>query len=390
MSIDAPAGLSPELYERRVRAVHHLLEEEELDVLVLAASDYRGHKGALRWLADYNLSHRYGYAVVNPAQKPEIILPENLAMGRRGSVDVRTRYVRRVGDGIVAAVAAGGEPRRIGVVGLRDVMKVEDYLALSGAFPQAEIIDATTAFERKRAVKEPEELEGVREATVIAEECFARLLEVVRPGITERAVGAEMYARAALLGGEDFLFLTMYGIEGPDGRCSGSFGVPGDRTLERGDLFVFSFELVGRLGYWMEFARMVVLDEPTELHERLAAAVRSGMNAAAAAMVPGARADEVQRQLLAAVESEGARTTYWSGHGLGLDVIEEPWIGLDVVEDRDRPSDWELAANMVLSLHPYVTDPGERAIGYMANSYIVGEEGAEPVSTAPLDLYQVT
>lgn len=380
------AAASARERHRRADALQRLLVEEGLDVLVLAGADYRGHKGVLRWVADYNLAHRYGFAVVPPGGEPELLLPENLGMGRRGSWDVPTRYVRRTGAGLVERLRELGAPARIGVVGLGQVMKVEDYLALRAGFPQAEIVDVGDAFEHLRARKTPEELEGVRESTRIAEACFERLLEVTRPGVTERAVGAAMYERCFALGGEDPLFLCMYGVE-EGGRVRGQFGIPADRVLEQGSQFIFSFELVGRLGYWMEFSRMVVLGEPTEVHVRMNAAVRAGLEAAAAAMVTGAAPADVQTALLAAVEGHGATSTYWSGHGLGQDVIEEPWVGLEVVQERDAVGAWSIQPDMAIAIHPYVADVDGRGMGYMADTFLTGDGPAQPVSQVSLDLH---
>ncbi|MGH2887494.1 MAG: hypothetical protein ACRDPA_33150, partial [Solirubrobacteraceae bacterium] len=81
---------------RRAAALQELIAAEDLDVLVLAGNDYRGHKGTLRWVADFNLAHRYGYAVVGRARAPELVLPVNLAMNPRGAWDVPVRYERRV------------------------------------------------------------------------------------------------------------------------------------------------------------------------------------------------------------------------------------------------------------------------------------------------------
>jgi hypothetical protein len=44
---------------------------------------------------------------------------------------------------------------------------------------------------------------------------------------------------------------------------------------------------------------------------------------------------------------------------------------------------------MVLSLHPFVIDDEDRGIGYMADTFIVGETGATPISSLPRDLYVV-
>jgi len=375
--------------ERRAEALQQIVRDLELDVLLLAGADYRGHKGALRWAADYNLAHRYGFVVVPPGAGPELLLPQNLAMGRRGTWDVPARYARDLRTGLPERLRELGPLRRIGIVGLAQVMKVEDYLALTAAFPEAELVDAQDAFERARARKSEEEHEGLRESARITDACFERLLEVVRPGITEREIGAAVYERCYARGGEDPLFLSMHAVPAGGGKVVGSFGPPADRVLGQGDQHVFSFELIGPLGYWVELSRMVVVGEPDELQLRLNAAVAAGLEAGRAQMRPGKRPDEVQRAIIDAVESHGARSTYWSGHGLGQDVIEEPWLGLEVVQDRDVGSGWTLEAGMAFSNHPYVVDLEERGIGYMADTYIVREDGGEVLSGKPLDLYVV-
>jgi Xaa-Pro aminopeptidase len=266
---------------------------------------------------------------------------------------------------------------------------VEDYLALRAAFPQAELVDAQQAFERVRSRKSPEEQEGLRESARIADACFERLLELVRPGVSERELGAAMYERGYALGGEDPLFLSMYPESPGDGTVAGKFAPPGDRILRSGDQHIFSFELIGPRGYWVELARMIVLDEPDELQVRMNAAVSAGLVAGRSLMRPGKRPDEVQRAILDAVAARRAWSTYWSGHGLGQDVIEEPWLGLEIVQDRDLASTWTLEEGMALSSHPYVADLDERAIGYMADSYLVREGGGEVLSRHPLDLYVV-
>jgi Xaa-Pro aminopeptidase len=374
---------------RRVEALQAIIRDLDLDVLLLAGADYRGHKGSLRWSADYNLAHRHGYVVVPPDGEPELLLPQNLGMGKKGGWDVPTRFARDLRAGISQRLRELGELRRIGVVGLAQVMKVEDYLALVTAFPGAELVDAQDAFERARARKSPEEHEGLRESAAITDACFDRLLEVIGQGISEREIGAAMAERCCALGGEDPLFLSMHAVPAGDGKVTGTFGPPGERVLTRGDQHIFSFELVGPLGYWVELARMVVIGEPDGLQLQLTEAVKAGLEAGRAEMRPGKRPDEVQRAILDAIEAHGARSTYWSGHGLGQDVIEEPWLGLEVVQDRDVASEWTLEEGMALSNHPYVVDLEERAIGYMADSHIVREDGGEVLSRHPLDLYVV-
>jgi len=384
-----PPRLSSAERYRRAEALQGILRELELDVLLLAGNDYRGHKGALRWACDYNLLHRYGYVVVPPGDEPELLLPLNLAAGRAGGWNAKVRYARDTSSGIPERLRQLGPMRRIGVVGLAEVMKVADYLALRAAFPEAELVDAQQAFERVRSRKSPEEQEGLRESAAISDACFERLLELVRPGVTERELGAAMYERCYALGGEDPLYLSMYPESPGDGTVAGKFAPPADRVLRPGDVHIFSFEQIGPMGYWVELARMIVLGEPDELQVRMNAAVAAGMEAGRALMRPGNRPDQVQRAILDAVARYRTWSSYWSGHGLGQDVIEEPWLGLEIVQDRDVASAWTLEEGMALSNHPYCVDLEERAIAYMADSYFVRDGGGEILSRHPLDLYVV-
>lgn len=387
--VEGGLRLSPREQARRHELLQGLLDEQGLDGLVICANDYRGHKGTLRWATDYNLAHRHGFAFVAPDREPELILPQNMAMNFAAQGwSTPVRYARRAAQGVANAIAELPRRDRIGIVGLGEIMRVADFELLTRAHPHTQFTDSSAAFEVLRAHKSAEELAGVRESTYIAERCFERLLELVRPGITEREIAAEMYRTMYLLGGEDPLFLSMSAVPRPDGTMPPAWNAPRDRVLHVGDQFVFSFELIGPMGYWMEFARAVVLGTPNALQRRLNAACADGMRAAAARMRPGATPESVQRGMLDAVERHGGRSTYWSGHGLGQDVLEEPWIGHEVV-DTEPTAGWELAENMVLAMHPTVTDPHEGGIAYMANSYIVTPAGGEPVSQVPLDIHVV-
>ena len=249
-------------------------------------------------------------------------------------------FARDLRIGLPEALRALGPMRRIGVVGLAQVMKVEDYLALRDAFPSAEIVDASDAFERLRAHKAPEEIEGVRESVAIADACFDRLLEIARIGITEREIGAAMYERCYALGGEDPLFLSMYPESTGTAAREGRFGPPVDRVLERGEQLVFSFELVGPHGLLdgvRAHGRVRRADRAAAAHER-----RRDRGARRPAPGRCGRASgrtRSRRAITSAVAAHGADCSYWSGHGIGQDVIEEPWLGLEIVQDRDRPLD---------------------------------------------------
>ncbi|MFJ9392987.1 M24 family metallopeptidase [Nocardioides sp. NPDC101246] len=377
--------------DRRWAALGQVMADHDLDALVFAANDYRGHKGALRYVSDYNLCHKYGNAVMIRDREPVLVLSGSLVSARKppsGWVS-DYRFPQTTAGGLVDVLKEADRLTKVGVVGLGQVLKVNEYLALTEAFPQCEFVDFTKEFESVRAVKSRYELEGAEESAFILDQCFDRLLEVVRPGITEREIAAEMHRVGHLLGGEDPIFLSMHTDETNE-HSQSTFDSPRDRVLAPHDVHTFSFEMIGPRGYWTEFSRMVTFASPDEVSSRMAAAVRAGIDGGAAAMSAGSLPGDIQRKVLDGVESHGASTSYWSGHSLGLDVIEDPMIGLDVVEDPNQSAASTIEESMVITLHPMVQDQEGRGSGYMSDTFIVEAGGSRKLSAHPTGLHLVS
>lgn len=376
--------------DRRWDLLNDSMRKTGVDALVFAANDYRGHKGSLRYVADYNLFHRSGNAVMFPGEAPIVILSGNLSGARRPkSAWVSDyRFPGTISQGLVDAFKGRAGMKRVGIVGLGQVMKIDEYLALTSAYPDTEFFDYSAEFERLRSVKSPAEIFGAEESAFILDQCFSRLLEIARPGITEREIGAEMHKVGHQLGGEDPLFLTMYS-ELNHGNVSASFAPARDRELAPHDIFTFSFEIVGPKGYWTELSRMVTFAPPRSDDARMAHATASGIAAGARLLKPGAAPTDVQRAVLTAIEKDRATSSYWSGHALGLDVLEQPWIGLDIVEDGSQSEEAPLQAGQVVTLHPMVLDQSAKVSGYMADTFIVEESGSRKLSEHATGLYRV-
>ncbi|MCK6210768.1 M24 family metallopeptidase [Georgenia sp. EYE_87] len=382
------------LAERDLRwaRLHAAMESEGYDALLFAAADYRGHKGSLRYISNYNLCHRYGYAVMFAGEEPIVVLPQNLEADRRPASrwvsDYRFPY--NLGSGLAEILSSKGTHLKVGIVGLGQVMKVEDYLAVTTALPTSTFEDASALFDRVRAIKSPAELRAAGEGAYILDACFDRLLEVARPGMTEQQVAAEMFHVGSRLGGQDPLFLTMYAEQwGETARAT--FGQPEDRVLGVNDVFTFSYEIVGPSGYWVELSRMVTFAPPSDAVGHIGNAVALGMEAARAALTPGTPLGDVQREVISAVEAQGARSEYWSGHGLGMDVLEEPWVGLDVVQDSGKAGAVTTTeSGMVLTIHPTLWDETTRAMGYMANTFVIDDGGAKALSRHPVTIHTIS
>ncbi len=378
--------------DRRWNLLDDLCRAHHFDALVVAGNDYRGHKGGVRWVSDYNMHHRSAHAVKIPGRPATVVVSGNLAGARARQADWTDDYLfpGSIGEGLVEAIGKAGTVERIGVTGLGQIIKVDEYLALQQAFPGAELVDATHAFDEVRQTKSAEEIAGLEESAYILDQCFSRLLEIARPGITEREIGAEMYRVGHLLGGEDPLFLTMYHDTLRDGTQYSSFAPPRGRVLGTHDVHTFSFEITGPMGYWTELSRMVAFAKPSADQRRIAAAVIAGIGAAEQALNPGTSPADVQRAIIAAVESHGAKSAYWSGHSIGIDVLEYPWVGLDVVEDDTNSGDELIGEGNTIAIHPMLIDEEHGVSGYMSDTFVVEAAGARKLSEHQTAFYRIS
>ena len=379
--------------DRRWRAISDAMGREGLDALVVVGSAYNGgggQKGALRYVADHKLGGFHAYAVLAPGREPTVILSAGLESSWLSDWVSDYRFARSMGGCLVDVLKELGSRERVGVVGLSQVMRVDEYRFLTESLEGTEFVEATPVLDSVRSVKSAEEVRGLEEAAYITDRCLKRLVEIVRPGMTRRLIAAEMYKTYAELGGEDPIFLCMDGYA-RDGEARVSWSRQDDVVLSPSDLFTFSFELIGPSGYWVELARMIVFAPPSEDKVAIHAAIVSAMEAAKAALRPGAAAEDVQRAIVGVAESSGTRLAWWSGHGIGQDVMEAPAVGREVMQDvgAARSGGLAIAESMVFAIHPLLVPVRDGVAGYMADTYVVGADDVRQLSKYPPDLLEV-
>lgn len=354
-----------------------LIEKEGLQAMVVAAYDYRGHKGMLRYVSDYDLPHRYGYAVVSSEGRVVLVLGEGLRWAGAHHTADEAVYADQLGPALAKTLRTFGvDSGRVGVAGLRTIMPTGDFLDLRDDLPAAEFIDVTPAFQTMRARKDADDLNGAMEANALAERGYETVLSTIRPGASEQAVSARAIATMVEGGGVDTLPLVW---SGRHGTCGPFYRVPEGRILESGDIWTYSIEVTGPSGCWVELARVVSLGGDVSsitrsMHAHLSEALTSG----AEAMRPGATGDDVQKVIESVLSRGGYRTGHLTGHGIGIDVLESPWIG--------RGSQSRFEEGMIASVHPHVVDSSGTYGLYMSDTFVVGQDGARPLSSLSRDI----
>ncbi|MGW1676140.1 M24 family metallopeptidase [Saccharopolyspora sp. NPDC002376] len=275
---------------------------------------------------------------------------------------------------MVADVARrGGKPSRLAVA---DVMPALHVLPLRAALPDAEQVLAGGVLRELRMRKDAAEIEALRKAGAAIDRVHNRMAEFLRVGRTEAEVGADLTAAIIEEGHTEAAFVIVG--SGPNGASP--HHALSDRVIERGDVVVIDIGGPIPEGYNSDCTRTYAIGEPAQADVRETYAVlEAAQRASVEAVRPGATAESIDaaaREPIAAA-GFGEFFVHRTGHGIGLDVHEEPYVvGGNAIE---------LEAGMAFSIEPGIYQPG-RWGARIEDIVIVTEDGVESVNNQPHEL----
>jgi Xaa-Pro aminopeptidase len=349
-------------------------ERRGLSALVIAPSP------DLRYLTGYEPMpfERPTMLVIRSGASPVMFVPElELALATDSGVGRICELVSWAdGDDPYAAAAgllSGGD--RIGVA---DRMLAVHLLGLQRATTgDATFEPASPVLGRLRAVKDDEELAALRRAGRAADETFRQILSTTFQGRREEEVAADL-AELLVANGHDRSDFTIVG-SGPNGASP--HHEPGGRTILPKDVVVMDFG--GELGgYFSDITRtVVVVEDPAGLDEAYQL-VHEAQEAAFDAVGPGVPAEDVDAAARDLITSAGFgdRFIHRTGHGIGLEVHEPPYLV--------RGNDSKLERGMTFSIEPGVYLPGRFGVR-IEDIVVVTDDGAERLNRSTRDLQVV-
>lgn len=231
--------------------------------------------------------------------------------------------------------------------------------------------DAGHVLLEARKIKTQDEIECCRQSIALAEPCFDVAQRMMRPGVRERDVQAEMS-----------LIMNRYGAEGLAVIASGDHTNPywrrtlNDRAFRPGDLVIMD-RIHTLNGYPSDYVRtFLVGDRATakqrELHKRCYDYLYSAIDI----VKPGVTTVEIAEKLHEA--EDYSEFTLQFGHGIGLAVHEPPYITLMSKHDPEV-----IEADMVLAIETFVGE-GKQGVRLEEN-LLVTETGYEILSLYPYD-----
>ncbi len=217
---------------------------------------------------------------------------------------------------------------------------------LTAARPDA-VQSADALLTPLRARKSSEEIEALQRAAAQADRAMQAAMAACKPGVTEAEVAWEAETAFRRDGAESVEFTLI--ASGPNGAFPHHHS--GNRALQVGDAIIIDIG-ASLNGYKSDITRMVFLGKPST--EFLAAynAVLEANRAGRAAVRPGIPAQEIDRAARGVLQAAGLGDyfVHRTGHGIGLDVHEPPWM----MEGNDML----LEPGMTFSVEPGVYLPG--------------------------------
>ncbi|MEZ5780016.1 MAG: Xaa-Pro peptidase family protein [Paracoccaceae bacterium] len=273
-----------------------------------------------------------------------------------------------------AALAAHLPVRSLGVEG--QVMRVFVHHALMAANPGLKIVDAERQISGLRLHKTPAEIAALENAIGISEAALSDVLDQVRAGQTETDVERMLTLALFSHGAEDMAFGPI--VAAGDNSARPHAHARADYVIRSGDALLLDFG-ARKSGLCADITRTVFVghadDEAQEVYETVLNANLAGH----AATKPGATAHDVDDAVTSVLEASphADRIRTKTGHGLGRDVHEAPYIM--------RGNHQVLEPGMV-----FTNEPGLYRIGgfgvRIEDDVLVTSDGCRSLTTFPKEM----
>jgi Xaa-Pro aminopeptidase len=345
--------LGPSLNERdrRWSNIRHELRHNGLQGLLIVSDGHLERRGSLRYVSDVNGLLRYGYVIFPLEGEPIGIYNRGGWIKDRRTLPVRGGWVIE-SEPYAPFIADLTKELNIekGCIGIEgDFLPAPVYERLARELPEA-TFRASNIIHELKMVKSSEEIGLIENGVEMVDKAYEACLQFARTGRTWNEITSEVCKLLYQWGSEDI------------------GGYPLSRSnnvITAGDIYNFYPEPQAPGGHWMQFGRLISFGEPKK---EIRAAWELDMKAqehGAEKLKPGNTGADVMEAINAALRgSKYTGADRGSGHAVGLDIIERPFISLD-----DKTV---LKPGMVVAIHP-VFSPHPEVFEACADMFVVTE-----------------
>lgn len=258
-------------------------------------------------------------------------------------------------------------------IGFEDEVSYGYYQALQGVFSGYDLVPTNQVVEKLRWIKDEGEVAIIRQACRISDQAFVDALDFIKPGKTELEVANFLDFRMRELGASGISFDTI-AASGP--RSAMPHGVATDKVIQSGESLTLDFGCIFE-HYVSDMTRTIHIGEVTDEERAIYDIVLRANNAVIEQAKAGQTYVDYDRVARAIIEEAGYgdKFTHGIGHGMGLDVHEQPFFR----------GEGALQAGMVVTDEPGIYLDGLYGLR-IEDDLLITETGCEVLTHAPKEL----
>lgn len=248
----------------------------------------------------------------------------------------------------------------------------EDYITYSKykeymhKFRINNFVEATKIIESLRMIKDNEEIEYIKKACKITDDCFNMIIQYIKPGMTEIQVARKIqdfYRDFAE--GESFETIVASGE-----NTSKPHAIPTNRKIEKQDIVLIDMGCKVK-GYCSDMTRTIFIGEPTEEQLKIYNLVLKNQKQVLDDIQEGKNIKNLSRRLENNFAEYGYDMIHSLGHGVGLEIHEKPFV--------NSKNDNSLKENMVITDEPGIYLPGNFGIR-IEDTVLVKKQGHQALT----------
>jgi Xaa-Pro aminopeptidase len=369
--------------EQRHRALQPILRANDLQALLFIGDMSVGHGfyGDFRYYTNNRVFFQRQFALLFPDSEPVLFVYSSFsgraAVERSFIRDVRTsrNYPTYQGikqlDPLIFDVVQSLRERGIskGRLGVNfEMLPVTWYTYFRKEIPQIELVEVHDDIMQIRFQRSKEEAEQFRKGAALADAGFEAALKVIRPGVSEYEIIAEIEYAARKKGAEEQFTLIGSGkFAFGDSKGLPLPVVPSERRIKMGDSIFL--EITPRYeGYWTQLVRIVNVGQPNHDLEKMQVVCRDAIKKGLEQFKPGKRVMDVTRTMESYIATCGFVGKPPFGHICAIDLVEER-----VTTYNERVFQPGLAA----ILHPMIYTADGKNVIFWGETYLATPEGYE-------------
>ena len=328
----------------------------------------------------FHLSERPVVAIFSPEKPVHLILPE-LEQAKLLDLSYPVKAFpygedpQHWGESFRSALlAAGLGSARIGVEPRQ--LRLLEYRLLAQAADKGDFISAENTLASLRMIKDSFEINAMRKAAQIAQNALTATLPHIRLSISEHDLASELTLQLLRAGSDGEIPFAPIVSAGPN--SANPHASPSDRLLQAGDLLVLDFG-ASYQGYISDITRTFALGEIDPEYAHIAQLVLEANTAARNLARPGITAHAVDQAARSTIAHAGYGEyfTHRTGHGIGMESHEEPYIR--------QGNDLVLQPGMAFTIEPGIYLPQRNGVR-IEDDVVITLNGLESLTDFPREV----